>query len=30
MSGIQESPAGLENFRSLLEGDVDDLNVESM
>lgn len=28
MSGIQESPAGLENFRFLLEGNVDDLNVE--
>ena len=26
----KRSPAGLENFRSLLEGDVDDLNVESL
>ena len=30
MSGIQENLAGLENFRSLLEGSVDDLNVESL
>lgn len=30
MSGIQESPAGLENFRILLEGSVDDLNVKSL
>ena len=30
MSGIQENLAGLESFRSLLEGDVDDLNVESL
>ena len=26
----KRSPAGLESFRSLLEGDVDDLNVESL
>lgn len=26
----KNSPSGLENFRSLLEGDVDDLNVESL